>query len=185
MSGDKRRASKTTEPVKHIEVQAALQGLKDAEALYREDIAVSHALHRGDLAPVVRYLREVVTPLIQHRVRGQFGSTATIGLLADMIEGRESTPWHLKRVWPRRGKPTDVAGTTLKNIAIGARIAVHPLRKEKLDAAVKAIEDQYGITKAHAYKCFHLFEKYNFHNERGEPMPIPERPTRRRVKAAI
>jgi hypothetical protein len=36
-----------------------------------------------------RYLREIVTPLIQHRISSQFGSTATIGLLADTLEGRE------------------------------------------------------------------------------------------------
>jgi hypothetical protein len=36
-----------------------------------------------------RYLREIVTPLIQHRISSQFGSTAMIGLLADMLEGRE------------------------------------------------------------------------------------------------
>ena len=52
--------------------------------------------------------------------------TATIGLLADMIEGRESTPWHLKRVWARRGTPADVADTTLRNIAIGSLVASHP-----------------------------------------------------------
>ena len=193
MTVKKRRTSKKTPPVKQIKLHAA-----EREALQAlDDIAVSHALHRGDLAPVVRYLREIVTPLIQHRVSGQFGSTATIGLLADMIEGRESTPWHLKRRWSRRGTPMDVASTALKNIAIGARIAAHPQSGEfigplrssdpqpVLKAAVEDIRTEFDIKPNHAYKCFELFKKYRFHNKRGEPMPIPERPARRRGKAAI
>jgi hypothetical protein len=193
MSGEKRRSSAKRASARTVELRAAERALLEV----LDDVTVSHALHRGELAPVVRYLREVVTPLIQHRYPGQFGSTATIGLLADMLEPRESTPWHLKRVWSRRGKPTDVAGTALKNIAIGARIAAHPQSGEfigplrpsdpqpVLKAAVADICTEFEITPDHAYKCLELFKKYSFHNERGEPMPIPERPARRRVKPAI
>jgi hypothetical protein len=194
MSGKKRTStakSATADIGRSAAERDALQSL--------DDVAVSHALHRGELDIVVRYLREVITPLIQRRQRrvpGRFGSTATIGLLADMLEGRESTPWHLKRVLARRGAPSDVAGTALKNIRIGARIAAHsqsgefigPLRPSDPQPVLKnAIADicaEFGITPAHAHKCFALFQKYRFHNERDEPMPIPERSRRRRTKRA-
>jgi hypothetical protein len=118
------------------------------ESLDDHDLAVSHALQRGDLAPVVRYLREIVAPLIERRMPGQICSTATVELLADMLEGRESAPWHLKRVWPRRGKPTDVAGTAANNISIGCWIAatqrmrrefIGPLRPSDPRPVLKAV----------------------------------------------
>ena len=149
-----------------------------------DDMAVCYALHRGELDLVVRYLREVIVPLVQRRVPGRFCSTATIGLLADMLEGRENTPWHLKRVWARRGTPADVASTARKNIYIGACIAAHPQSGELIGpfrpsdpqpvfkAAIADICHEFGITPAHAYKCFELFKRYRFHDERGEPMPI-------------
>ena len=150
-----------------------------------DDLAVSHALYRGELDIVVRYLRETIAPLVRHRVPGRCSGTATIGLLADMIEGRESTPWHLKRVWARRGTPADVADTTLRNIAIGSLVASHPQSGEfigpsrptdpqpALKAAVADICAKYGITRSHAYKCFALFREYRRHNKRCEPMPLP------------
>jgi hypothetical protein len=165
MSGKKRTStakSATADIGRSAAERDALQSL--------DDVAVSHALHRGELD--------------------------TIGLLADMLEGRESTPWHLKRVLARRGAPSDVAGTALKNIRIGARIAAHsqsgefigPLRPSDPQPVLKnAIADicaEFGITPAHAHKCFALFQKYRFHNERDEPMPIPERSRRRRTKRA-
>jgi hypothetical protein len=189
MSGKKRRTSTAKSA-------NADSGCSAAERDALDDVAVSHALHRGELDIVVRYLREVITPLIQRRVPGRFGSSATIGLLADMLEGRESTPWHLKRVWARRGAPSDVAGTALKNIRIGACIAAHPQSGEfigplrpsdpqpVLKNAIADICAKFGITPAHAHKCFILFKKYRFHNERDEPMPIPERSRRRRTKRA-
>ena len=186
MSGEKRR----TNARQHVELRAA-----EREALQAlDDVAVFHSLYRGDIAPVVRYLREIVAPLVQRRMPGEICGTATIGLLADMLEGRDSTPWHLKRVWPRRGTPSDATGTASRNIAIGARIAAHrqsgefigPLRPSDpqpvLKAAVADICAEFRITPAHAYKCFELFKKYRFHNERGEPMPVPDRPPRRRMK---
>jgi hypothetical protein len=192
MSGEKRRASKKTVPVQPIELRAA-----EREALQAlDDVAVSHALHRGDFAPVVRYLRKIVARLIKHQIPGRICSTATIGLLADMLERRESTPWHLKRVRPRRGKPSDFADTALRNIGIGARIAAHPQSGEfigplrpsdpqpALKAAIADICAKSKIKSAHAYKCFELFKKYRFHNNRSEPMPIPDRPSRRRIRAA-
>jgi hypothetical protein len=190
MSGEKRRTNKKVAGMQHVELRAA-----EREALQAlDDVAVSHSLYRGDIVPVVRYLREIVAPLVQRRMPGQICGTATVGLLADMLEGRESTPWHLRRVWARRGKPTDVPGTALRNIAIGARIAAHrqsgefigPLRTSDpqpvLKAAVADICAESKITPAHAYKCFELFKKYRFHNGRGEPMPIPDRPPGRRMK---
>jgi hypothetical protein len=160
-----------------------------------DDMAVCHALHHGELDVVVRYLREVIAPLVQRRVHGRFCSTATIGLLADMLEGRKSTPWHLKRVWPRRGTPADVAGTAMTNIHIGACVAAHPQSGEfigplrasdpqpVLKAAIADICREFRITPAHAHKCYALFKKYRFHDKRGEPMPISGRPRRRITKA--
>jgi hypothetical protein len=177
MSGEKRRASTTRAATAH-EVGSAAE--RAASPL--DDMVVSRALHRGDLNLVVRYLREVIIPLVQRRVPGRFCSTATIGLLADVLEGRESTPWHLKRVWARRGKPTDIVGTARKNIAIGSCIAARLQSGEILKVAVAETCEEKGITPAHAYKCLELFKKYAFHNERGEPMPLPDRPRRRRVK---
>jgi hypothetical protein len=193
MSGKKRRTS-TAKSANAKDIGRSATERNPLQSL--DDVAVSHALHRGELDIVVRYLREVIKPLVQRRVAGRFGSTATIGLLADMLEGRESTPWHLKRVWARRGAPSEVAGTALKNIRIGACIAAHsqsgefigPLRLSDPQPVLKnAIADicaQFGITPAHALKCLALFKKYRFHNARCEPMPIPDRPRRRRMKRA-
>ena len=161
------------------------------------DLTVSHALQRGDLAPVVRYLRKFVAPLIERRIRGVICSTATIGLLADMLEGRESTPWHLKRISSRRGKPTDVADTTLKNIAIGRWIAgtlrmrrefIGPLRPSDPQPVLKAVvadaRAKFNIESAHTYKCLELYKKYRFHKERYEPMPL-DRPPRKAKKGHL
>ena len=168
MSGEKRRTSKKSAPARRIELRAA-----EREALQAlDDVAVSHALHRGELAPVVRYLREIVKPLIQHRNPGQFGSTATIGLLADMLEGRESALLHLKAAWPRRGKPTDKAATALRKIAIGAEIAALIQRGEARKNAVIDTCAKFTIKHAQAQNCLRLFQKYDRHNKAGEPMPL-------------
>jgi hypothetical protein len=162
------------------------------------DLAVSHALQCGDLAPVVRYLREIVAPLIERRIRGQICSTAAVELLADMLEGRESIPWHLKRVWSRRGKPTDVARTDFRNIAIGRWIAatqrmlrefIGPLRPSDPRPVLKAVVAdacvKFNIKSVHAYKCLELYKEYSFHNERYEPMPLAKRPPRKVKKARL
>ena len=192
MSGEKRRNSTLITSGQDIERRAA----ERKTPMSLDDMAVCHALHHGELDVVVRYLREVIVPLVQRRVRGRFCSTATIGLLADMLEGRESTPWHLKRVWSRRGTPANVASTAMKNIRIGACIAAHPQSGEfigplrpsdpqpVLKAAIADICREFRITPAHAYKCYALFKKYRFHDKRGEPMPLSDRP-RRRIKKAI
>src|SRR5579872_4713132 len=119
MNGEKRRSSARRTSARTVKLHPAEQARLEA----LDDVTVSHALHRGELAPVVRYLREIVKPLIQYRYPGQFDGAATIGLLADMLEGRESALLHLRSVWPRRGKPTDRAATALRKIAIGAEIA--------------------------------------------------------------
>jgi hypothetical protein len=158
---------------------------REREALESlDDLAVSHALQRGDLAPVVRYLREIVAPLIKHRIRGQICSTATVELLADMLEGRESIPWHLKWFRSRRGKPTDVAGTAFKNIDIGRWIAAR-LRSGAVRKAVVADAcAAFNIESAHASKCLQWYKKYCFHNKRCEPMPL-DRPPRKVKKGHL
>lgn len=193
MSGGKRRIS-TSKMTIVQDTEHCAAGRNTPLSL--DDMAVCYALHRGELDVVVRYLREVIAPVVQRRVRGRFCSTATIGLLADMLEGRESTPWHLKRVWSHRGTPADVAGTAMKNIHIGACIAAHPQSGEfigplrpsdpqpVLKAAIADICREFRITPAHAHKCYALFKKYRFHDKRGEPMPLSGRP-RRRIKKAI
>jgi hypothetical protein len=194
MSREMRRSSKTKSANAHDTARRAA----DRDALQSlDDLAVSHALHHGELDVVVRYLREFVGPLVQRRIRGRICGTATIGLLADMLEGRESTPWHLKRIWARRGRPSDVPSTALKNIRIGACIAAHPQSGEfigplrpsdpqpVLKNAIADICAKFDITTAHAHKCLTLFKKYRFHNDRCEPMPIPDRSRLRRMKKAI
>jgi hypothetical protein len=178
MSSEKRQARKKTGSRQEIELSAPDPGVLQS----LDDKVVSRALHHGDLAPVVRYLREIVAPAVQHRIPGRICGTNTVGLLADMLEGRESTLWHLKRVSARRGKPTDVAATTMKNIRIGASVQARLQSGTVLKAAIADVCEEFEIKPAHAYKCLELYKTYRYHDERGEPMPIPERPRRRRVK---
>jgi|SRR5271166_287394 len=163
------------------------------------DQAAFHALHRGEFDMVVRYLREIAAPAIRNRYRGQICATATIHGIADMLQGRANLDWHLVRKWSRRGRPFDAADTLMKNIRIGWRVAVHPesgyrastvegddpdsTQRENLKNAVVDVCTELGIKQAHAYKCFDLFQKYNRHNERDEPMPIPGR--RRTEKRSV
>lgn len=165
----------------------------DELAVY-DDLAVSRALQRGEFAPVVRYLREIVAPLVEGRIAGQSCSAATVLLLADMLEGRESSPWHLKRIWSRSGRPTNLADAVSKNIRIGRWIAAHPQSGEFIGplrpsdpqphfkSAVADASGKFKITLGHAYKCFQLYENYRVHNERYEPMPVPNRPPRKAKK---
>jgi hypothetical protein len=157
-------------------------------------LTVSDALHRGDLALVAQYLREIVAPLVRDRIPRRVCSTAAIELLADMLQRREGIPWHLKRVPSRRGKPSDVARTTVKNIAIGRRIAEHPLSGEftgplqpsdprpALKAAVADICAELNIKPAHAYKCLRLYKENRFANKHYESLPLSPDPARRRSR---
>jgi hypothetical protein len=159
-----------------------------------DDIAVSHALHRGELEIVVRYLREIAAPLIRNRSRGQICSTATIHMIADMLEERPNASWHLKLKRPRQGNP-NAAATLLENIRIGSWIASQPgsgwdertgKQQKRSGVLLGILEDariKFGVKNSQARECFALYRKYWGHNSRCEPMPIPDRPKRKSRKS--
>jgi hypothetical protein len=173
--------AKKEQPSKPIEV---------APGKVVSDHKASLALSRGQLDIVIRYLREIAAPAIQHRdsQKGIIHETATISKIADMLEKRPNLDWHFKLSRPRSGSPSSRAGTLIENVQIGRNIHKFIISRavtKDVDHGTElknAIEDFckiHNIGRTKAYQAYVEYKKYRGYNMRCEPMPIRERVSKR------
>jgi hypothetical protein len=174
------------------------------------DISASRALNTGQLDIVVRYLREVAAPAValRDRHRGIIHGTATIQKIADMLEQLPTSEQYLKRVRHRPGATSNEVDTLLKTIEIGRLIQGHLrqqlmdelkrlekicqtkicqtkiiLKPPKLSLAIDHIYKELKIGRTRARQAYKVYQEYCEHDARLEPMPIPDRSSRRRSRA--